>query len=110
MPVMGSTINDSGDDLITYPPITEVLHEIHAVFPLLNMLQYESALLEHGVMYTNAVVHLDADFFMDIIHIPCGAVQTFSFSCSQTCLSCSEREGQSCHSGRCGDGEYIDCL
>jgi hypothetical protein len=41
------------------------------------MPQYESALLEHGVMYANAVVDLDVDFFIDIICIPHGAVKTF---------------------------------
>jgi len=75
----GHSISDSGDecDLITYPAITEVLREIHAAFPLLNMPQYESILLEHGIMYANAVLDLDVSFFTDIIHMPRGAVMTF---------------------------------
>jgi len=75
----GHSISDSGDecDLITYPAITEVLRKIHAAFPLLNMPQYESILLEHGVMYANTVLDLDTDFFIDVIHMPRGAVMTF---------------------------------
>ena len=75
----GHSISDSEDehDLITYPAITEVLYEIHAIFPLLNMPQYESILLEHGVVYANAVLDLDINFFTDIIHMPRGVVMTF---------------------------------
>jgi hypothetical protein len=44
---------------------------------LLNILQYESILLKHGVAYANAVLDLDIDFFVDIIHMPHGTVTTF---------------------------------
>jgi hypothetical protein len=76
---LGHGISDSGDecDLITYPTISEVLQEIHAAFPLLNILQYEGVLLEHGVAYANAVLDLDLNFFIDIIHMPHGTVTTF---------------------------------
>jgi hypothetical protein len=75
----GHEISDSGDecDLITYPAISEVLQEIHAAFPLLDILQYEGILLEHGVAYANVVLDLDVGFFVDIIRMPRGTVTTF---------------------------------
>lgn len=68
---------DTGDTLITYPPVSQVLREMHAAFPLLNMPQWEENLSHHGVMYVDAVVELPSDFFRDVVGMPVGAIGSF---------------------------------
>jgi hypothetical protein len=68
---------DDDDELITYPPIIEALHAMDASMPLLNMPQYESMLVSNGIAYANGVIGILEEFFVDIIGMPIGAVQSF---------------------------------
>jgi hypothetical protein len=68
---------DDDDELITYPPIIEALHAMDASMPLLNMPQYESMLVSNGIAYVNGVIGISEEFFVDIIGMPIGAVQSF---------------------------------
>ena len=73
-------LTDSDHDdapLLSYPPISQVLQDLHAVMPLLNYPQYEAALVSSGIIYVNSVAHIDRSFFVDIIHMPEGAVGDF---------------------------------
>jgi len=45
--------------------------------PLLNYPQYEAALVSNGIIYVNSAAHIDHSFFVDIIHMPKGAVGDF---------------------------------
>jgi hypothetical protein len=68
---------NTGDTLITYPPASQVLREMQAAFPLLNMPQWEENLSCHGVMYADAIVELPSDFFHNVVGMPLGAIGAF---------------------------------
>ncbi|KAG2749318.1 hypothetical protein P692DRAFT_20732641 [Suillus brevipes Sb2] len=70
-------ISDDVDGVIEYPPIIDVLQEMDQTMPLLNMPQYEAALIEHGIVYVNAVVGISDQLFVDVIGMPIGVIQSF---------------------------------
>ncbi|KAG1771527.1 hypothetical protein EDD22DRAFT_947961 [Suillus occidentalis] len=72
-----SLISDDVDRVIEYPPIIDVLQEMDQTMPLLNMPQYEAALIEHGIAYVNAVVGISDQLFVDVIGMPIGVIRSF---------------------------------
>ncbi|KAG2145007.1 hypothetical protein BD769DRAFT_1382842 [Suillus cothurnatus] len=69
--------HDEDDEYLTYPPITNVLHEMDIMMPLLHMSQYEDDLLSHGVAYVNSVIGLSDEFFVDVVGMPMGVIWSF---------------------------------
>ncbi|KAG1811447.1 uncharacterized protein BJ212DRAFT_1483693 [Suillus subaureus] len=69
--------HDEDDEFITYPPITDILHEMDVMMPLLHMSQYKDDLLNHGVTYVNNVIGLSDEFFVDVVGMPMGVIQSF---------------------------------
>jgi hypothetical protein len=69
--------SDDKTPLISYPLITDILHDLHEVMPLLNYPQYESALVANGVVYVNSISNISQEFFADVIGMPQGAVGEF---------------------------------
>ena len=77
-PDISELINfDFSDINVTYPPVSDVIYEMHTIFLLLNMPQWEKILIQHGVVYADAVVELPQDFFRDVIGMPAGVIGTF---------------------------------
>jgi hypothetical protein len=69
--------HDEDDECLTCPPITNVLHEMDIMMPLLHMSQYEDDLLSHGVAYVNSVIGLSDKFFVDVVGMPMGVIWSF---------------------------------
>ncbi|KAI6011053.1 hypothetical protein EDC04DRAFT_2905732 [Pisolithus marmoratus] len=75
--LIGSVSDDENDPTIQFPAITDALQELDTMMPLLNMLQYEDNLVSHGVAYVNSVMGIQAEFFIDVVGMPLGAVRPF---------------------------------
>lgn len=71
-----------------YPPIIDVLQEMDQTMPLLNMPQYEAALIEHGIAYVNAVVGISNQLFVDVI----GMLLVLSDHSSMLCVASSNMQ------------------
>jgi hypothetical protein len=70
---------DSDDDvqLLTFPPIIQVLSNLDVIMPLLNYQQYETTLVQKGIVYVNSIAIVQHSFSMDIVGMPEGAVGLF---------------------------------
>jgi hypothetical protein len=75
--LLGQPCDDDTDETIIYPPIIDVLQEMHVTMPLLNMPQYEAVLIEHGIAYANNAVGISDHWFIDVIHMPIGVTRSF---------------------------------
>ena len=67
---MNADISHSDSDestLISYPPISKVLTDLHAVMPLIDYPCFEEALVKNGVVYANSVLNINTDFFSTIV-------------------------------------------
>jgi hypothetical protein len=69
---------DSDDsELICYPPISEVLADLHSAMPLINYPCFEEALVNNSIVYANSVLNIGTEFFSTIVGMPVGTVHDF---------------------------------
>jgi hypothetical protein len=64
-------------ELIRYPPISEVLADLHSAMPLTNYPRFEEALVNNGIVYANSVLNIGVEFFSTIVGMPVGVVHDF---------------------------------
>jgi hypothetical protein len=77
-PLVDVLHSDSDEsELICYPPISDVLEDLHAAMPLINYPRFEEALVNNGIAYANSVLNMDTGFFSTIVGMPVGAVHDF---------------------------------
>ena len=77
---MNANISHSDSDestLISYPPISKVLTDLHVVMPLIDYPRFEEALVKNGMVYANSVLNINTDFFSTIVGMPIGVVHDF---------------------------------
>ena len=74
--------SDNDSPLISFPPISQALADLHVVMPLHNYPQYEPALISKGILYMNNTSSLAHSFFVDIVGLPDGAVGAFLEHCA----------------------------
>jgi hypothetical protein len=76
--VIDLSYSDSDEnELIHYPPISEVLTDLHTAMPLVNYPRFEEALVNNGIVYANSVHNISSEFFSTIIGMPVGMVHDF---------------------------------
>ena len=75
--VIDLTATSSDKDKDIYPPTLDFFLELHHLQPLCNYPQYYDKLAQHGILYVDSILKLNATFFSDIIRIPVAAVDTF---------------------------------
>jgi len=75
--IIDLTGSDDDTPLVVFPPVSQVLQELHNIMPLLNYPQYEAALTAKGIVYVNNVVGIAHEFFVNTIGMPEGAVGDF---------------------------------
>lgn len=73
--------SDNDRPLISFPPISQALADLHVVMPLHNYPQYEMALISKGILYVNNTSSLAHSFFVDVVGLPDGAVGAFLEHC-----------------------------
>ena len=75
--VIDLTATSSDKDEVIYPPTLDFLSELHHLWPLCDYPQYYDKLMQHGILYVDSILKLNAIFFSDIIRIPVTAVDAF---------------------------------
>ena len=70
------TSHDSDDDdLIAYPSIEVLLHDLHQVMPTANFMWFHADFIGHGIFYVDSVADLPSEFLVNGIGLPHGVVK-----------------------------------
>jgi hypothetical protein len=71
-----------------YPPVIDVLQELHQIFPTLDLLHFASALSDHGIATVDDVRNANNDLFV-AIGMPAFILDTFN-DCALRIAACAE--------------------
>jgi hypothetical protein len=71
-----SPAHDSdGDDLIAYPSIEILLHDLDEVMPAANFMRFHAEFVRYGVFYVDGIGDLSSEFLINEIGLPRGVVK-----------------------------------
>ncbi|KIJ65312.1 hypothetical protein HYDPIDRAFT_167526 [Hydnomerulius pinastri MD-312] len=68
---------DDSDDLVIYPGIEVLLHDLDQVIPAVSFLQYQAAFIGHEIFYVDGIEDLSHDFLTTEIGLPRGVIKRF---------------------------------
>lgn len=61
-------------ELIPYPSVRRLLHDLNETMPIFDLPSYESNFLGAGLAYVDSVTYVSQDFLVEYIGIPVDAV------------------------------------
>jgi hypothetical protein len=61
-----TTISSDGSQDGESLPLSNILTDLHLKFPKLNLPQYEAALEEHGIVYSESIADFDRNFYVTL--------------------------------------------